>query len=96
MKDIVEKINSLMVSIGREVKLMEVCGTHTVAMFRHGIRDIIPKDITLLSGPGCPVCITAIKDVDVAIAISKLENYLLTTFGDLMRVPGSRQSFYHA
>jgi len=96
MKDIVEKINSLMGSIGREVKLMEVCGTHTMAIFRHGIRDIIPKNITLLSGPGCPVCVTAIKDVDVAIAISKLENYLLTTFGDMMRVPGSRQSFYHA
>lgn len=91
-----EKIKGLMDSIGREVKLMEVCGTHTVAIFRHGIRDIIPKNISLLSGPGCPVCVTAIRDVDAAIAVSRLDNYLLTTFGDMMRVPGSKQSLYHA
>ena len=96
MTDIIKKIQSLMGSIGREVKLMEVCGTHTVAIFRHGIRDVIPKNITLLSGPGCPVCVTAIRDVDAAIAISRLDNYVLTTFGDMMRVPGSKQSLYHA
>ncbi len=83
-------------SIDRPVKLMEVCGTHTVAIFRHGIRDIIPKDISLLSGPGCPVCVTPIKDVDAAIAISRLDGVILSTFGDMMRVPGSKQSLYHA
>lgn len=96
MKKVAEKINELMESIGKPVKLMEVCGTHTVAIFRHGIRDIIPKGISLLSGPGCPVCVTPIKDVDVAIAIAKLEGCILSTFGDMMRVPGSRQSLYHA
>jgi hydrogenase expression/formation protein HypD len=96
MTTTIKKIKELMDSIGREVKLMEVCGTHTVAIFRHGIREIFPKNISLLSGPGCPVCVTAIKDVDAAIAISRLDNYLLTTFGDMMRVPGSKQSLYHA
>ncbi len=98
MKDkrIHTKIKDLTDSIGKPVKLMEVCGTHTVAIFKHGIRDIIPKEISLLSGPGCPVCVTAIKDVDVAIAISKMNGNILSTFGDMMRVPGSKQSFFHA
>jgi len=96
MKNIVKKIRNLTDAIGKPIKLMEVCGTHTVAIFRHGIRDIIPKEISLLSGPGCPVCVTPIKDVDVAIAISKLDGSILSTFGDMMRVPGSKQSLYHA
>lgn len=95
-KSIQKKIKDLTDSIGKPVKLMEVCGTHTVAIFKHGIRDVIPKEIILLSGPGCPVCVTAIKDVDVAIAISKMNGNILSTFGDMMRVPGSKQSFYHA
>lgn len=94
---VVEKIGELASSIGRPVKLMEVCGTHTVAIFRQGIRDIIPADISLLSGPGCPVCVTPIRDVDAAIAISRLDGFILSTFGDMMRVPGSNKySLYHA
>jgi len=96
MEKMVKRIKDLMQSIKREVKLMEVCGTHTVAIFRHGIRGIIPKNITLLSGPGCPVCVTPIKDVDAAIAIARLNGCLLTTFGDMMRVPGSKESLFHA
>jgi hydrogenase expression/formation protein HypD len=96
MKKLTEKIRDLMGSIGRPIKLMEVCGTHTVAIFRHGIRDVIPKEISLLSGPGCPVCVTPIKDVDAAIAISRRDDCLLSTFGDMMRVPGSTQSLFHA
>jgi hydrogenase expression/formation protein HypD len=95
-KTMLTKIKDLTDSIGKPVRLMEVCGTHTVAIFKHGIRDIIPKEISLLSGPGCPVCVTAIKDVDVAIAISKMNGNILSTFGDMMRVPGSKQSFFHA
>jgi hydrogenase expression/formation protein HypD len=95
-KKILIRIKDLMKSIGRPIKLMEVCGTHTVSIFKYGIRDIIPKDISLLSGPGCPVCVTAIKDVDIAIAISQMNGNILATFGDMMRVPGSKQSFYHA
>ncbi len=96
MKKVIEKINKLAKSIGRPVKLMEVCGTHTVAIFRHGIRGVIPKEISLLSGPGCPVCVTPIRDVDIAIAIAHLDNCILTTFGDMMRVPGNKHSLYHA
>jgi len=90
------RIKELTDSIGRPVKLMEVCGTHTVAIFKQGIRDVIPKEISLLSGPGCPVCVTAIKDVDVAIAIATMNGNILSTFGDMMRVPGSKQSFFQA
>jgi hydrogenase expression/formation protein HypD len=97
MQKIIERIHSLTKAIGRPVKLMEVCGTHTVAIFRHGIRGVIPKEISLLSGPGCPVCVTPIKDVDIAMAISKTDGFVLTTFGDMMRVPGSKkQSLFHA
>jgi hydrogenase expression/formation protein HypD len=71
---------------------MEVCGTHTVAIFRHGIRSLLPEGLRLLSGPGCPVCVTSIKDIDTAIAIAKEGDAILTTFGDMMRVPGGKQS----
>lgn len=96
MKKITAAIKKLTERIGRPIKLMEVCGTHTVAIFRHGIRGVIPKEISLLSGPGCPVCVTPIKDVDAAIAIANLDGTILTTFGDMMRVPGSKKSLFHA
>lgn len=96
MRLIVEKIKSLMGQIGRPVRLMEVCGTHTVAIFRHGIRSLLPEGIRLLSGPGCPVCVTSIRNIDTAIAISKADDVIFTTFGDMMRVPGGRQSLSEA
>jgi len=67
-----------------------------VEIFRHGIRGVIPKTITLLSGPGCPVCVTSIHDVDVAISIAKRPEVILVTFGDMMRVPGGKQSLMEA
>ena len=89
---IAEKIRNLAVSIGKPVRLMEVCGTHTVAIFRHGIRDLLPEGISLISGPGCPVCVTAIEDVEIAMAIAKKENVIFATFGDMMRVPGIKKN----
>ena len=84
---------SLITSICQEsekpLRLMEVCGTHTMAVFRHGIRSVLPDSITLLSGPGCPVCVTAQKDIDAFVAFSRLDDVIVTTFGDLMKVPGS-------
>jgi len=71
MEQMREAIHELAAIIGRPVKLMEVCGTHTVAIFRHGIRDLLPETIRLLSGPGCPVCVTAIRDVDTVIEIAR-------------------------
>ena len=96
MKKLIEAINGCMKEIGRPVRLMEVCGTHTVAIFRQGIRSLLPEGITLLSGPGCPVCVTAMRDVDTAVAISKLSGVVLTTFGDMMRVPGSKKSLLYS
>ena len=92
MKQMLEELHSLMNNINRPLKLMEVCGTHTVEIFRQGVRDVIPKSITLLSGPGCPVCVTSVRDVDAAIAIAKIPRVILATFGDMMRVPGGKQS----
>jgi len=85
-------VNSIKSFGGREVRLMEVCGTHTVAIFRSGIRSVLPKNITLLSGPGCPVCVTAQGEIDAFIALSCIDDVIVTTFGDLMRVPGSDSS----
>ncbi len=80
----------------REIRIMEVCGTHTVAIFRAGIRSILPENIKLLSGPGCPVCVTPEKDVDNVIELSKDMRNIILTFGDMMRVPGTRYSLYNA
>lgn len=76
----------------RPVRLMEVCGTHTVSIFRSGIRSLLPQTVSLLSGPGCPVCVTAQAEIDAFVALARQENVILTTFGDLMRVPGSGSS----
>ncbi|MCP4746916.1 MAG: hydrogenase formation protein HypD [Desulfobacteraceae bacterium] len=79
-------------AVERPVKLMEVCGTHTMAIFRHGIRSLLPEKISLLSGPGCPVCVTAQGDIDAFIQLAGHRDVIVTTFGDLMRVPGSGSS----
>lgn len=74
------------------VKIMEVCGTHTVAIARNGLRALMPETITLLSGPGCPVCVTANRDIDTAIELARLPGVTVATFGDMMKVPGSSSS----
>lgn len=74
------------------VMLMEVCGTHTMAIARCGIRSLLPENIRLISGPGCPVCVTPIPFVDRAAALSRQPDTLIATFGDMMRVPGSSSS----
>lgn len=74
------------------VKLMEVCGTHTVSIAKNGLRAVMPEHVTLLSGPGCPVCVTANADIDTAIELSKHPDVIVTTFGDMMKVPGSHSS----
>ena len=74
------------------INIMEVCGTHTMAIARFGLKKLLPENVNLLSGPGCPVCVTPIEDIDRAIAIGKLPGVILTTFGDMLHVPGSRSS----
>jgi hydrogenase expression/formation protein HypD len=89
MDDLVARIHDL--ARGR-VSLMEVCGTHTMAIGRHGLRSMMPPDLRLLSGPGCPVCVTPSSDIDRVIAMSGEPGVTVATFGDMMRVPGSRGS----
>ena len=81
---------------GPPIRLMEVCGTHTHSIFEHGIRSLLPVGITLISGPGCPVCVTPAGYIDRAAALSKLANHTLCTFGDMLRVPGERGNLLEA
>lgn len=80
----------------RPVRLMEFCGGHTHAIMRYGLRTLLPPTVDLRSGPGCPVCVTANADLDRAIALAKVQGLILTTFGDMVRVPGSTQSLQDA
>ncbi|MEI6970183.1 MAG: hydrogenase formation protein HypD [bacterium] len=73
---------------GRRVAVMEVCGTHTMAVARHGIRDILPGNVELISGPGCPVCVTGPGYIDAAVELAR-KGCVIVTFGDMMNVPGS-------
>jgi len=75
-----------------EVSIMEVCGTHTMAISRGGLRSLLPPPVRLLSGPGCPVCVTPTAYLNKAIAMSAEEGVIIATFGDMMRVPGSNSS----
>lgn len=76
----------------RSVTLMEVCGTHTVSIARNGIRSLMPQQVKLASGPGCPVCVTSNHDIDKVIALARIPDLILATFGDMTRVPGSTSS----
>jgi len=94
-----ELAKGLVTAIAREVKgysgvmtLMEVCGTHTMSIYQHGIRSLLPPQIRLISGPGCPVCVTPIGFVDQAIAYARQPGTIIATFGDMVRVPGSTSS----
>jgi hydrogenase expression/formation protein HypD len=78
------------------VRLMEFCGGHTHAIMRYGLRSLLPSTVELRSGPGCPVCVTANADLDRAVALSQQPGLILTTFGDMMRVPGSTRSLQDA
>ena len=77
---------------GPEIRIMEVCGTHTHEIFRQGIRHLLPPAIRLISGPGCPVCVTPAGFIDEAVWLAREQGVTICTFGDLVRVPGSRGS----
>src|SRR5262244_1776277 len=74
----------------KRLKIMEVCGGHTHTIFKYGIEDLLPPNIEMIHGPGCPVCVIPLGRVDDALAIAKREGVIFTTFGDAMRVPGSK------
>ena len=88
-KDLARKIKD---SSRKPVRLMEICGTHTMAIFRHGIRSLLPDHIELISGPGCPVCVTAMEEIDRSIKLARIPDVIVTTYGDMMRVPGTESS----
>jgi hydrogenase expression/formation protein HypD len=88
-RQLIEKIDE---AASVPMKIMEVCGTHTVAIARNGLRDVMPKNVTLISGPGCPVCVTANRDIDTAIEMGRQPGVIVTTFGDMIKVPGSYSS----
>jgi len=99
-KALVDRIHKAAYRIAQDrdvpVKVMEICGSHTVAIFRAGIKALLPENVTLVSGPGCPVCVTAMSDMDRMIALSdtaKYKDVIVATFGDMIRVPGTRTSF---
>src|SRR5262252_4764224 len=79
---------------GRQYKLMEVCGGHTHTIYKHGLEDYLPESITLVHGPGCPVCVIPMGRVDDAIHIARQPDVLMTSFGDMMRVPGGNGNFF--
>lgn len=81
--------NNLKEYDGKNLKLMEICGTHTSSIFKNGIKSLISPKIHLISGPGCPVCVTPSSYIDRCIAIGSQENHVLLTFGDMMLVPGT-------
>jgi len=76
----------------KSARLMEFCGGHTITIVKHGIRQLLPDTIEMLSGPGCPVCVTATADLDKAIALARQPGVIITTFGDMIKVPGSYSS----
>jgi len=92
-KDLVLKIADRIKSISKkQVNLMEVCGGHTMSIQKFGIPYLLPETVKLLSGPGCPVCVSSRKFIDHAVALSRLPDVIICTFGDLIRVPGSTSS----
>jgi hydrogenase expression/formation protein HypD len=92
VKTLVQNIQELSKLVGRDVKLMEVCGTHTMAAFRSGLWQLLPHSVRLVSGPGCPVCVTDPSYLDAVIGLCARPDIIIATFGDLVRVPGTDTS----
>jgi hydrogenase expression/formation protein HypD len=92
VSELLTVIGELAARLEKPLNIMEVCGTHTVAIARNGFRSVLPDNIRLISGPGCPVCVTANADIDRIIALTRLPDVMVATFGDMVRVPGSSSS----
>mgnify|MGYP001294672466 CR=1 FL=1 len=89
-------VADLQKAVTRPMRIMEVCGSHTMAIFRNGIRSILPEGLELISGPGCPVCVTSASHMDAFIAMADQPGVRVAIFGDLFRVPGSNGSLANA
>jgi hydrogenase expression/formation protein HypD len=86
------QIAGLTAHLSEPMTFMEVCGTHTMSIYQYGIRSLLPPQVRLISGPGCPVCVTPIGYVDKAVAYARRPETIVATFGDMLRVPGSTSS----
>jgi len=93
-KKILQKIHALSLQLEKPVKIMHVCGTHEHTLAEHGLRspNIIPSNVEIIAGPGCPVCVCPTEDIDRAIELTKIPKVILTTFGDMIRVPSTHSS----
>lgn len=85
----IQNIINFLKDYKKRITIMEVCGTHTMAIAKFGIKSILPKNIRLISGPGCPVCVTPAEIIDEIIKLSKIKDIIITTYGDMIKVPGS-------
>lgn len=95
-KDVIQKIvEDISTYSGPNLKIMEVCGTHTMAISRYGLRSLLPKSIELVSGPGCPVCVTPMAYIDSALELADNKDIIITTFGDMMRIPGNESTLLY-
>jgi hydrogenase expression/formation protein HypD len=91
-KKIVQKIGQIAKEIARPITIMHICGTHEYTIAKNGLRSILPPNVQVIPGPGCPVCVCSTNDIDAAIEIAQRPNVILTTFGDMLRVPSSHYS----
>ena len=89
---IIKAINKYIKEIDKPVKFMHVCGTHEHTISKYGLRTLLLKEIEILSGPGCPVCICPAADIDKAVELGKRDDTIITTFGDMIRVPATKMS----
>jgi hydrogenase expression/formation protein HypD len=96
IREIAGLVRTIDVAKRRPIHIMEVCGGHTHSIFRYGIQGMLPKEIELIHGPGCPVCVLPMGRVDDCVAIASRPQVILATFGDAMRVPGSKKSLLQA
>lgn len=96
LRDIEQLVEEIPTCRHRPLQLMEVCGGHTHSIFRYGLADLLPDAVEFVHGPGCPVCVLPMGVVDDCVAIAEREEVIFTTFGDAMRVPGSRKSLLQA
>ncbi|MBN1345825.1 MAG: hydrogenase formation protein HypD [Phycisphaerae bacterium] len=90
------ELSRLCAELGRQTSIMEVCGTHTVSLYRSGVRSLLPEGLRLISGPGCPVCVTSQGYIDAAIALAGRDSVTIATYGDMVRVPGNGGSLESA
>lgn len=96
LEAVIDKAKEFRQTFGRKPVFMEVCGSHTMALAQTGVKQCLLEDVKLISGPGCPVCVTDQRSIDAMIELAEGENRIICTFGDMIRVPGSTKSLRDA